>query len=79
MRLHPLVFLVLAALCCSAAPLEQALPCLISLEIDQRNVPVMVSEEGYLEPITLPSGYLILRYAQNTNGTDAVRRCRYKL
>ena len=79
MRLRPVVFFVLASLSCSAATQEQALPYLISLEVDRRNVPVKVSKEGYLEPITLPSGYMILRYAQNTNGTDAVRRCRYKL
>ena len=67
MRLRPVVFFVLASLSCSAATQEQALPYLISLEVDRRNVPVKVSKEGYLEPITLPSGYMILRYAQNTS------------
>jgi signal transduction histidine kinase len=79
MRLRYVLLLLLSALCCSAATQEQALPCLISLEVDRRNVPVNMSEEGQLEPITLPSGYMILSYAQNTNDTASVRRFRYKL
>jgi len=57
----------------------QALPRLIRLEVDGRNVPVQVSAEGKPAPITIPSGRVRLRFGPDARDESSVRRFRYRM
>lgn len=80
MRLRPLKSVLMSCCTLGLAWAEgSALPRLIRLEVDGRNVPLEASAEGKPVAVTIPSGNVWLRFGPDASDKLSVRRFRYRL